>query len=314
MASRDENGERMENGRKGEKDGVAASPAKAAGQVVVNGASTESRPTKSLRKTKSDVVINVTDAASTAASCRFDGGTSPISKPGLHFAVAASKREGDEGPSSSTPHIFAMVGLPARGKTYISRKLYRYLNWIGADTKVVNLGDYRRKCSSYDNHSLFSPDNPEGVRIREAVCEQGLKDAFRYIQSEQSKVVVFDATNTTKERRRLLYQRVVREMGYKLFFIESICDDEAIIENNIRSVKVNSPDYVGFTPDAVVEDFKKRIQHYEAQYQTIDEKEEAYLSYLKIFNAGESIKVHKHEGHIQSRIVYYLMNLHITSR
>ena len=36
-----------------------------------------------------------------------------------------------------------MVGLPARGKTYISRKLSRYLNWIGINTRVFNLGEYR---------------------------------------------------------------------------------------------------------------------------------------------------------------------------
>ncbi len=35
---------------------------------------------------------------------------------------------------------------------------------------------------------------------------------------------------------------------------------------------------------------------------------------MKIFNAGEKVLVHKHEGHIQSRIVYYLMNVHITHK
>lgn len=28
-----------------------------------------------------------------------------------------------------------MIGLPARGKTYMSKKLTRYLNWIGVPTK-----------------------------------------------------------------------------------------------------------------------------------------------------------------------------------
>lgn len=28
-----------------------------------------------------------------------------------------------------------MVGLPARGKTYMGKKLARYLNWIGINTK-----------------------------------------------------------------------------------------------------------------------------------------------------------------------------------
>lgn len=35
----------------------------------------------------------------------------------------------------NTPHIIAMVGLPARGKTYIAKKLSRYLNWIGINTR-----------------------------------------------------------------------------------------------------------------------------------------------------------------------------------
>lgn len=41
----------------------------------------------------------------------------------------------------NSPHVIAMVGLPARGKTYISKKLSRYLNWIGINTrgKAVDL-------------------------------------------------------------------------------------------------------------------------------------------------------------------------------
>ncbi|EYC29289.1 hypothetical protein Y032_0006g2889 [Ancylostoma ceylanicum] len=38
------------------------------------------------------------------------------------------------------PNVIALVGLPARGKTYISHKLCRYLNWIGIKTRVVKCG------------------------------------------------------------------------------------------------------------------------------------------------------------------------------
>src|SRR5436190_5893974 len=41
--------------------------------------------------------------------------------------------------------IVITVGLPARGKTHISRALERYLRWMGVKTQVVSLGDYRRK-------------------------------------------------------------------------------------------------------------------------------------------------------------------------
>jgi signal recognition particle GTPase len=64
---------------------------------------------------------------------------------------------------------FFKVGLPARGKTYISRKLTRYLNWIGVKTKVFNVGEYRRAAIQNKfnpNKEFFDPSNKECVEIR----------------------------------------------------------------------------------------------------------------------------------------------------
>lgn len=44
---------------------------------------------------------------------------------------------------------------------------------------------------------------------------------------------VFDATNTTRGRREIIYDWIVKKTGYKLFFVESICDDPSIVEQNI---------------------------------------------------------------------------------
>ena len=105
---------------------------------------------------------------------------------------------------TSTPHVIVMVGLPARGKTYISRKLSRYLNWIGVNTRVFNLGEYRsvivcvvtahilnnaafrRKLEGYDkpSHEFFDHSNPEGVKIREKVCDMALIDMFSWIEDK----------------------------------------------------------------------------------------------------------------------------------
>nr|ACO10182.1 6-phosphofructo-2-kinase/fructose-2,6-biphosphatase 1 [Caligus rogercresseyi] len=134
------------------------------------------------------------------------------------------------------------------------------------------------------------------------------------LRTRVGEVAVIDATNTTTERRKFLFEKIVIEKGFKLFFVESICDDEKIINANIRTVKISSPDYVNFSEDEVVEDFRKRIKHYECIYETIDEDMEPHLSFMKIFNAGQKVLVHKHEGHIQSRAVYYLMNIKITPR
>ena len=41
---------------------------------------------------------------------------------------------------------------------------------------------------------------------------------------------------SNRQRRELLHSKVVTERGYKLFFVESICEDQSIIEANIRFV------------------------------------------------------------------------------
>ena len=40
--------------------------------------------------------------------------------------------------------VIVMVGLPARGKSYITKKLARYLNWLQHDTRIFNVGERRR--------------------------------------------------------------------------------------------------------------------------------------------------------------------------
>lgn len=66
-----------------------------------------------------------------------------------------------------TPSVIAMVGLPARGKTYISRKLTRYLNWVGLKTKVFNVGEYRREAfHDYASKEFFDPENKQFVELR----------------------------------------------------------------------------------------------------------------------------------------------------
>ncbi|KOX72420.1 6-phosphofructo-2-kinase/fructose-2,6-bisphosphatase [Melipona quadrifasciata] len=224
------------------------------------------------------------------------------------------------------PHVIAMVGLPARGKTYISKKLCRYLNWIGISTKVFNLGEYRRHATTaYQCHEFFRPDNIKAMAIRTQCAMDALKDVCQWLESGDGEVAVFDATNSTVERRQLIRDIVVEKMGFKLFFVESVCNDPEIVEQNIMElirkdepllvqVKVSSPDYANMNKEEVLADFMLRIEHYQEKYQPLDENQESDLSFMKIYNTGEKVLVHKHEGHIQSRIVYYLMNIHIVPR
>uniref|UniRef100_A0A673MS25 6-phosphofructo-2-kinase/fructose-2,6-bisphosphatase-like n=1 Tax=Sinocyclocheilus rhinocerous TaxID=307959 RepID=A0A673MS25_9TELE len=202
--------------------------------------------------------------------------------PGMGSSLG--QRRGSSRPQfTNCPTMIVMVGLPARGKTYISKKLTRYLNWIGVPTQG------------------------------EACASNALKDIANYFTKEQGQVAVFDATNTTRERRGVIIS-FAKERGYKVFFIESVCDDPEIIEANIMQVKLSSPDYENYNKEAALVDFLKRIDCYKMSYVPLDEEKDRHLAFIKIFNVGSRYLVNRVQDHIQSRIVYYLMNIHVTPR
>ncbi|KAJ1369503.1 hypothetical protein KIN20_030981 [Parelaphostrongylus tenuis] len=218
------------------------------------------------------------------------------------------------------PNVIAMVGLPARGKTYISHKLCRYLNWIGIKTKAFNVGEYRRRaCASMNegDYEFFSPYNVKGTKIRDECARLAIQDMGHYLSSKEGEVAILDATNTTRERRRLIVDYCRNSAFYppfRVFFIESVCEDEHIINSNITEVKINSPDYKDImSHEDATQDFLKRIDNYKLQYEPLDEHLDGDLSFIKVFNAGKSFYVQKVNGHVQSRVVYFLMNIHLLS-
>ena len=105
---------------------------------------------------------------------------------------------------------------------------------------------------------------------------------------------------------------MARERGLHLIFLESYCDDPAIIAANV-DLKVNAgdPDYKDMSREEARRDFLSRIEQYEAVYQTVSEP---HLSYLRVKNVGSQVTVCHIHGYLGSRIAYYLMNLHIKPR
>lgn len=79
--------------------------------------------------------------------------------------------------------VIVMVGLPARGKSYITKKLARYLNWLQHDTRIFNVGERRRVVAG-------GPNNLEKTKSQEA--EEQRQD------SHQSSIVSF-AKNALSE-------------------------------------------------------------------------------------------------------------------
>ncbi|XP_078276391.1 6-phosphofructo-2-kinase/fructose-2,6-bisphosphatase 2-like isoform X3 [Rhinoraja longicauda] len=216
---------------------------------------------------------------------------------------------------TNSPTLIVMVGLPARGKTYVSKKLTRYLNWIGVPTKVFNLGQYRREAvKSYKSYEFFRHDNEEAMKIRKECAIAALQDVKVYLTDEHGQIAVFDATNTTRERRDLILN-FARDNTFKVFFVESVCDDPEVIATNIKEVKVSSPDYAEVAQDQIMDDFLKRIECYQVTYEHLDPDDyDKDLSFIKVINVGRRFLVNRVQDYIQSKIVYYLMNIHVHPR
>ncbi|KAI9306583.1 6-phosphofructo-2-kinase-domain-containing protein [Cunninghamella echinulata] len=206
-----------------------------------------------------------------------------------------------------------MVGLPARGKTYISQKICRYLNWLGITTKVFNVGNYRRMLHGANlPHTFFDPHNTQGEQQRQEAAKAALEDMIGWLQNEEEGgiVAIYDATNSTYKRRKWLHDTLTSQ-DIQVLFIESICQDESLVLANVKDVKLSSPDYQSMDPNLAAADFTQRIEHYKEQYQTITEEE---YTYVKLINVGSQNIINLIQGYLESRIVYYVLNLHIQPR
>ena len=237
-----------------------------------------------------------------------------------------------------------MVGLPARGKSYVTKKMARYLNWLQHDAKIFNVGEKRRVAaggptmplasarhrgngfpnldqleryttasldhimsqelplespspqvlvngveppldhlggidlpppaldvlgpskidpglkriipnghhvsSSSDANlppvasdnaahehmdqsaSFFDPDNVEAAGLREQLAMETLDDLLDFLLDQNGSVGIFDATNSTLDRRKNIMNKIRQRAGPELgvLFLESQCIDENVCQ------------------------------------------------------------------------------------
>ncbi|CAK7271480.1 6-phosphofructo-2-kinase [Sporothrix epigloea] len=269
--------------------------------------------------------------------------------------------------------VIIMVGLPARGKSYITKKIQRYLSWQQHNTRIFNVGNRRRIAagvlspSSHISHShlanghpdaplqqvasillngsrgvqieeptrldlnssngpegdermdqsakFFDPKNETASKLREQVALDTLDELIDYLINGNGSVGILDATNSTLHRRQLLVDRVKeREPRLGILFIESICNDNDLLEANMR-LKLSGPDYKNKNPSKSLEDFKARVAAYQSAYEPIGEYEEKHdLQYIQIIDVGRKIVHHRLRGFLASGIASYLTTFNLSPR
>uniref|UniRef100_A0A7S3PZQ0 6-phosphofructo-2-kinase domain-containing protein n=1 Tax=Chaetoceros debilis TaxID=122233 RepID=A0A7S3PZQ0_9STRA len=183
--------------------------------------------------------------------------------------------------------------------------------------------------------SFFDSNNPRAAELRHRSAQLAMEDMLVWLddfgpvrEAEcisrhgakatvfRSRIAIFDATNSTRERRKWVLEEAtdpIKRAGKKTgcIFVESVCDDEELLEENFRFKVQNSPDFRGMTESEAIADLRIRVQKYEEAYETVDDDAQ---SYIKIFNLSSKVLVNHIYGNMAKVIVPCLMSWNIGSR
>lgn len=189
-------------------------------------------------------------------------------------------------------HYFIPRSTPTTnttGKTHIAKRICRFLSFFhDIPSQIFNVGDYRRQlCGAQLPAQFYDPNNAEGSAARGMACDAALADLMDYLRLDGVRVAAFDATNSTQERRQHILQVLNRAgIGAKRMFVESICDEQELLEENIRKVKLSTPDYRDMDPEHAVEDFRQRREMYMKVYEPVNMDDGPHI---KIVNSRQFI-------------------------
>lgn len=259
-----------------------------------------------------------------------DGGTSvytiPTSTQGPEYFAGAPQ-------DGTKTLLIVMVGLPARGKTFLAQKLCRLLGWHGITSQVFNVQvAWKEKLKARLHLDATLPVVTAAKTYRE-VCTPGSEmrsmytDVLRVFAREAQEfyshggvVVVLNDDFTTKDLRDEV-DSLFSSLASSTIFVEVVRDNTS--NATFDRLKVSDPDEypqlpsvrVGGslddfvpTPTTIGEatrDFHERVHFLEERYDSLEP--DTNRSYIKIRN--DILEVHRVQGFLGGRIVSFLMNL-----
>ena len=127
--------------------------------------------------------------------------------------------------------LFLFCTTSTTGKTHIAKRICRFLSFFhDIPSQIFNVGDYRRQLfGDFLPADFYDPENEEGLVARHTACDAALADLIAYMRQDGVRVAAFDATNSTRDRREHVIQKLTESgLGVKRMFVESICNDDGV--------------------------------------------------------------------------------------
>ena len=106
------------------------------------------------------------------------------------------------------------------------------------------MGDYRRQTlgqKDLPDDYFWSYATEETQALRNQILETCKQDLLDFFNKEKGQVGIYDAVNPTSADRRA-WKGIMENHGIQTIFVESLCNNQEIIEQNVRNVKISSPD------------------------------------------------------------------------
>ena len=160
----------------------------------------------------------------------------------------------------------AMVGLPARGKSTLAKRIMAGLSQQGIRTSIFNNGELRRKLHGTASSvaEFFNASNETARHMREQIAMQNMQRARSWLQAGGD-VAIIDATHGSLHQRNVLTE-VLND--FPVLFIECINNDPLLLAASIQR-KTKLPEFAWLSEEEASKQFYKRIAYYENVYEPL---------------------------------------------
>ncbi|CCD26161.2 6-phosphofructo-2-kinase NDAI_0G03840 [Naumovozyma dairenensis CBS 421] len=244
--------------------------------------------------------------------------------------------------------VIIMIGLPAVGKSAISKQLVEYIsqNFTSSDDRVplrieiFNAGDMRRAMSkkrfntvmNLPNNSTDDIFNPKNSNKKEEFAKLTLNKLINELNNDFCDIGIFDATNSTVLRRNFIFETLFefnnqQTSNFNLIpiVLQVTSSNPNFIKFNIHNKSFNE-DYFDKPYHLAVKDFASRLKHYYSQFvpfstdefnHIIEKTPDCNLFYFNIIDAGLKLIPEKDHYNYLSKVptnsnsqrIHFLINL-----
>lgn len=172
------------------------------------------------------------------------------------------------------------------------------------------MSDYRRRhFKTYESHEMFRADNLPAWRVRQQSFHEALEDAAAWLQEPGNQVAILDGPNVSRQQRQEIYDLIYCQLGFRVMFIECVCEDPVILEQNFKEILKYSADYRDMVTEDSLRDLTLKMAHYQAQYESpsLGSHWELPCPMVKLLDGGHGgIVAHGITGIKESKILAYV--------